>query len=237
MDERFAEEAARIRLAYARRDASGRAKLYGWNHPDVALNRYLLQSAITHLLSDAGWRELPQLEFLDVGCGTGGWLRTLQEWGATSPRLHGIDLLEDRIEKARALAPQIDFRVSQGWPLPFEADSMDFVSAFTVFSSILTAEARLDLAKEMRRVLRPAGLVLLYDFRVSDPRNPDTTGVGLSEVRRLFPSHRIRRRSVTLAPPLQRLLSRVSPLVAHMTEALCPFLRTHALYLLQREAE
>lgn len=233
-DDRFTEEVARIRAAYARRDASGRRRLYTWTQPDVALSRYLLQSAITPLLSEVGLRDLAQLEFLDVGCGTGGWLRTLQEWGATPQRLHGIDLLEDRIERARALAPQIDFQSSQGWPLPFETGSLDFVSAFTVFSSILDADARLELAKEMQRVLRPPGLILLYDFRISDPNNPDTTGIGLAEVRRLFPGRRIRRRLTTVAPPLQRRLSRVSPLIAHITEALCPFLRTHAVYLLRR---
>ena len=109
---------------------------------------------------------------------------------------------------------------------------MDFVSAFTVFSSILAADARLGLAREIRRVLRPAGLILLYDFRVSRPYNPHTTGVGMAEVRRLFPGLSIRRRLVTLAPPLQRLLSRLSPVAAHLVEAVCPWLRTHALYLL-----
>jgi SAM-dependent methyltransferase len=234
MDERFAQEAERIRSAYARRDDSGRARLYGWAQPDVALSRFLLHSAITQLLREVGLRDLAQLEFLDVGCGTGGWLRTLQEWGGAPRRLHGIDLLENRIESARTLAPGIDFQLSPGWPLPFQTASMDFVSAFTVFSSILAADARLGLAKEMQRVLRPGGLILLYDFRIGNPKNPDTIGVGRSETRRLFPGYRIRRRLVTLAPPLQRPLSRVSPLLAHLTEALCPFLRTHAVYLLQR---
>lgn len=236
-DERFIEEAGRIRSAYARRDASGRGRLYEWSRPDAALSRYRLLSAVAALLSEAGWHDLSGLEFLDVGCGTGGWLRTLQEWGARPQHLHGIDLLPDRIERARALAPQIDFGVSEGWPLPFATDSMDLVSAFTVFSSILAADARLALAGEIQRVVRPAGLILLYDFRVSRPDNPDTTGIGVAEVRRLFPNCAVRRRLVTLAPPLQRALSRLSPLAAQLLESCCPFLRTHALYLLVTNGE
>lgn len=236
MDERrLALEAERIRLAYARWNVSRRGKkLYDWNQPDVALSRYLLQSAVARLLGAAGWSDLAQREFLDVGCGTGGWLRTLQEWGASPQRLHGVDLLTERIEKARGLAPHIDLQVSPGWPLPFESGSMDCACAFTVFSSVLDAGARSRLAEEMRRVVRPTGLILLYDFWISDPRNPDTIGIGLAEVRRLFPGHRIRRRSVTLAPPLQRRLCRASPTLSHLIEAVFPFLRTHALYLIER---
>jgi len=234
MDEQFAEEAGRMRSAYARRDRSGLGRLYDWRQPDVALSRYLLQSSVARLLSEVGWHDLAKLEFLDVGCGTGGWLRTLQEWGACPQHLHGVDLLTDRIEKARSLAARIDFQVSEGWPLPFQTGSVDFVSAFTVFSSILDADARLGLASEMQRVIRSPGLILLYDFRISHPRNPDTTGIRVAEVRRLFPGHRIKRRSLTLAPPLHRPLARLSPLAAHLTEAVCPFLRTHCLYLLRR---
>lgn len=236
-DKRFVAEAGRIRSAYAKRDVSGRARLYEWSRPDVALSRYLLHSAAARLLDGAKWHDLAQFEFLDVGCGTGGWLRTLQEWGARPQCLHGIDLLTDRIERALALAPHIDFRVSEGWPLPFENGSMDFVSAFTVFSSILAADARLALAHEMQRVLRSNGLMLLYDFRISRPDNPDTVGIGSAEVRRLFPGYQIKRRLVTLAPPLHRRLSRLSPAAAHLVAASCPVLRTHALYLLRTARE
>src|SRR5215471_8544720 len=98
MNDRFTEEAGRIRSAYARRDSSGRASLYAWSRPDVALSRYRLHAAAARLLGGRGWPDLAEVEALDVGCGTGGWLRTLQEWGASPQRLHGIDLLGDRID-------------------------------------------------------------------------------------------------------------------------------------------
>jgi len=44
-------------------------------------------------------------------------------------------------------------------------------------------------------------------------RNPDTVGIGKSEIRRVGP---------------------VSPLLAHALESWFPFLRTHAVYLLGR---
>lgn len=224
--------ARRIRDAYARRDAAGKRKLYGWSQPDVLFMQYRFRSAVARALIDAGFAELRGRDCLDVGCGTGAWLRTLMEWGADAERLHGIDLLADRVATARVLAPQVDVRESEG-SIPFEANTMDIVSAYTVFSSIPVESARRGLAAEMSRVLRKNGLLLIYDFRISDPRNPDTVGIGAREIRHLFPAFEHRERSLTLAPPLQRPLARMSPLLAHIAEAMLPFLRTHALHVLR----
>jgi SAM-dependent methyltransferase len=103
-----------------------------------------------------------------------------------------------------------------------------------VFSSILDAPARQALAQEMLRVLKPGGYVFVYDFRISHPQNPDTTGIRKAEIRRLFPGLPFQVHSLTLAPPLARRLAPLSPVLAHILEAWCPFLRTHALYLLQK---
>ena len=224
--------AARIRDAYARRDSSGKAKLYAWNLPEVLLTQYRFRAAMAKALSDAGYTDLSLRQCLDVGCGTGAWLRTLMEWGGDPGRLHGVDLLPDRIAKARTLEPRIDFRTTDGGGLPFEDGSVDLITANTVFSSILDPEARMDLARDMIRLIRARGLILIYDFRVSDPRNPDTVGIGRREIRRLFPHFDYIRYSVTLAPPLQRPVARVSPVLAHLMETMFPFLRTHAVHSL-----
>ena len=231
----FSEEAERIRGVYARRDAAGKRKLYGWNKPDEVLSQYLLRVAVIEALAKAGFDDLSGIDCLDVGCGTGPWLRLLMEWGADPSRLHGTDLLTDRIERGRLISPQIALSVSSDGSLSHVGDAtMDLVSAYTVFSSILDPEARAQLAKEMMRVLRPSGLLLIYDFRISDLRSRDTVGIGMREIRRLFPAMKARRTPVSLAPPLQRPLARWSPLVAHAVESFFPFLRTHMLCVLKR---
>ena len=87
----------------------------------------------------AGFSDIATIEVLDVGCYTGQWLRMLLEWGANPSKLHGVDLLEESIAKAKVLSPAgVDFRVSNGWPLPYQDASMDVCAASTVFSSILS---------------------------------------------------------------------------------------------------
>ena len=56
-----------------------------------------------------------------------------------------------------------------------------------VFRSLRQPETRRAFAAEMRRVLRPDGLIVWYEFRVDNPRNPDVKAVTLAELRLLFP--------------------------------------------------
>ncbi|WP_322568359.1 class I SAM-dependent methyltransferase [Thiohalophilus sp.] len=209
------------------------SRLYAWTRPEVALQQYRVFSALSQGLLDYGFDDLTPVEFLDVGCGAGSLLRTLAEWGAEPSRLHGIDLLQDRIERAQALCPAIDYRQHSGWELPYADESMDIVTAMTVFSSILSPEARQALATEMERVARPGGMIVIFDFRVSSPRNPDTTGIGRGEVQRLFPDFTVKSRSLILAPPLQRPLAKLSPWLALTLETFIPFLRTHTFHFLR----
>ncbi|RMH20508.1 MAG: class I SAM-dependent methyltransferase [Gammaproteobacteria bacterium] len=227
-------EVQRIRKAYQYRDSSGKAQLYRWDRPEMLLAQYTLYQAVASVMRHAGKVDLASQEILDVGCGKGGWLSRLLDWGARPEKLHGIDLLPDRIEAARRRAPNVDFRVTDG-EVPYADQSMDLVCANTVFSSILDAAARMELASEMRRVLKPGGAIMIYDFRISHPRNPDTLGIGKREVRRLFPGMKCCFRSLTLAPPLARVVAPISPWFAYSLERTVPFLRTHGLFHLRNQ--
>jgi SAM-dependent methyltransferase len=233
-DNKLHVEEALIRAQYDRRDASDKRALYAWFHRDVLLRQHRFELAAAVCLCRAGWENLWGIRVLDVGCGSGAWLQQLLAWGAQAENLHGVDLLPDRIAAARCLAPHIDYRQGSGWKLPFADGSMDLVSAHTVFSSILSAEARAVLAREMSRVLALHGCILIYDFRVRHPLNPDTTAIKRDEIRRLFPDFRLYSRSVTLAPPIARRLAPTAPWLAELLEALCPLLRTHNMNLLRR---
>ena len=53
----------------------------------------------------------------------------------------------------------------------------------------------------MLRVVKPQGLILWYDFRYNNPRNPNVQGIGATEIRGLSPGRQVELRKVTLAPP------------------------------------
>jgi SAM-dependent methyltransferase len=234
--DRYKTEELRIIATYVERDTEGKPELYSWSRGDVAYSEYRINATWARALARAGFTDLANLEILDVGCGSGSWLRKIVEWGAIPSRLYGIDLLEDRIAKAQALSPSgVDFRVGSGWPLPYETSSMDLCVASTVFSSILDAEARLALAREMERVVRPQGWLMILDYAISDPRNPNTTGIGRREIQRLFPALQLAHiYRFILAPPLLRRLPGCLLWVALCLETFIPFSCTHRLYLLRK---
>ena len=108
--------------------------------------------------------------------------------------------------------------------------SFDVVFASTVFTSILDEDLRRRVAEAMRRLVRPGGAVLWYDFAFDNPRNPDVRGVRARAIRSLFPEGCASIRRITLAPPIARICLRLPGafgLLAYRSLAAIPPLRTH----------
>jgi SAM-dependent methyltransferase len=223
-------EAERIRAAYARRSAAGR---YGWDQPGHLFLMQDLERRLLRALRRSGCLPLQGRRALEVGCGSGHFLRELVKWGADPAAVVGIDLLEDRLDAARRLAPagmRIERRDAADTGLA--AASFDLVLQMTVFTSILSSDIRRRVAAEMCRVLAPGGAIVWYDFRVNNPGNPDTRAVRRAEIRALFPGAAIRLGTATLVPPLARRLAPRFPGVCSLLSGL-PFLRTHYLAIIR----
>jgi SAM-dependent methyltransferase len=227
-------EADRIAVEYARRGASIPPDRYSPATPAQLLLRQSRERAVLAALRRAGMLPLAGRRILDVGCGAGQWLADFETWGADRAGLAGIDLLEARIEAARArLTPGADVRVGDASRLPWPAGQFDVVLQSTVFSSILDHTMRTAVAGEMARVLAPGGVIVWNDFFVDSPGNRAVRGVRRREVAALFPGFRVDLRRVTLAAPLARAIAPRSQLAAIALEALC-LLDTHYLGVLRR---
>jgi SAM-dependent methyltransferase len=91
---------------------------------------------------------------LDVGCGTGANLLLLSKYGDAE----GVDVSEDALSFCRERGLE-KVRLGDGEELPYEDGTFDLVTAFDVVEHMDDDLAGL---KEMRRVLRPGGRVLLF---------------------------------------------------------------------------
>lgn len=224
-------DADEVRRAFARQAERWQDESYrSWMPGNLFLHQEG-ERAWTELLRRNGFLPLGDRRVLDVGSGSGRLLVRMSFLGASSENLAGVDLLEHEVEKARALAPHIDFRVGDATQLPFEDRSFDLVTTFTTFSSMRADETRKAAAAEVRRVLRPGGAVLWYDFWVN-PRNPEVQALGMKDIEGLFPGSEIDAKRVTLAPPIARRVARVSWFACSLLDAF-PFLRTHWLALIR----
>jgi SAM-dependent methyltransferase len=231
LDSARAEE-ARIRAAYAKREENDAR--YSWFSPGY---QFMLQQRERRLLSVLcrhGWTAWESKTVLEVGCGTGQWLRDFIKWGARPENVTGIDLLAERVSKARRLCPpSVRIECASAAELPFSDGTFDLVLQSTVFTSILDAGMKQQVGSEMLRVVRRDGIIIWYDYHVNNPWNSDVRGITRREIKRLFPSCQIELQRITLLPPLARLLAPYSYLGCYLLEKLPP-LCTHYLGIIRK---
>lgn len=217
-----------VQARYARRNAQADAARYSLYANGAALQAHQERlRAVVSLWRSHGWEDLAGKPILEVGCGSGGNLQDLVRLGATPRCLTGIDLIPARCDAARANLPgEVQIFECDATLAPIPRASQHAVLAFTMFSSLLDEDFRRHLARTMWQWIAPGGGVLIYDFTVNNPRNPDVQGRPLNELKALFPSARLRSRKLTLAPPIAR---RLHPALISPASRLLPFLRTHRL--------
>lgn len=169
---------------------------------------------------------------LDVGCGTGNFLRFLANLGALPQRLFGVDLMPDRLHHAVNLSPPgISYCCGNGEFLPFPGEVFSMVSQFTVFSSILDTTIRTHLATEMLRILQPGGILLWYDMQIS--KTTTLHSIHLSELNTLFaPCQMVALH--TLHPPFGTRLARHSTLLCQLYDTVPVLPKSHILALLRK---
>lgn len=233
MADRLTEESRRLEAAYGRREDTAAAVPVRLRSPGDLFILQDRERRTARLLGELFPTGLGAMRVLDFGCGVGWDLLELRSLGADPATTVGVDLLAPRLHAARRMLPDAPLLRAHGAQLPFADDYFDLILAFTVFSSILDGEVRARVATELRRVGRPGSVLLWYDLRVGNPRNPDVRRISRRELQALFPDWSVRARSVTLAPPLARLLAPVSWLAADAASALPP-LRTHLLAALTK---
>jgi len=236
MDNQFDNQAEQERINNVYRQWHGGTALarYAWHRPEVLQQVTDRSRAFGALLSATVGPDLSAIRVLDVGCGSGGFLRPLIDWGADPANLMGTELQQDRLEYARHhTAAGVAWHLGALDVVP--AESFDLVTAQTVFSSILDQKVRQALAADMWRTLKPGGWCLVFDFRYNNPRNRQVRRVTRAELRGFWPARQHRYRSLLLAPPITRLLAWAPYLTTELLAVLAPVLRSHFMFMARKE--
>lgn len=113
----------------------------------------------------------PQASVLDYGCGYGRLAGLLAEWGFDN--VEGVDVAPNLVARARAQQPGARFTVLDAPPRLDRPDgSVDMVLLIAVLTCIPGDDGQRTLVTELRRVLRPGGLLYLSDLCLqADQRN------------------------------------------------------------------
>lgn len=141
--------------------------------PFGAMNLDRFTQAKADLLVDLAGRRLgapDRLTALDVGCGTGETARFLV---GRLGELHGVDMSEGLIERAREVVSGVAFRSYEGGRLPYDDSTFDLSFCINVIHHVPPAGRRA-FAAELARVTRPGGTVAVFEH---NPLNPLTRRV------------------------------------------------------------
>lgn len=233
---RLDSDTARICAEYRRRDREIDPAFYSWAKPANLLMHQQAVRGCIRMLRRAGEFPLHGRSVADIGCGNGTWMLEFSQWGAAPAHLAGIDLMPDRVQRARLRLPQADIRVGSAAELPWPDCSFDLVSQFMMFMNIFEPALAAAAAREMLRVLKPGGVVLWFDVRISNPRNPQIRGIRAAEIRSLFPGCRVELSPALLAPPLSRILAGWAWPLAEALHAI-PLLCTHYVGIIRKPSQ
>ena len=103
---------------------------------------------------------------LEVGCGTGAMIRSLVNKPNFRGRIVGVDQSPAFIDAASGfadnagIADRVEFRVGDAHDLDSEDGKFDLVIAHTVISHVVDPQS---VVNECARVLRPGGLLVIFD--------------------------------------------------------------------------
>ena len=121
------------------------------------------------------WEELEFLEkyvydnekILDVGCGNGRLYELFKE---RTIDYYGVDFSEELIGIAGKRYPQFKFQVADAFNLPFPASFFDKVFSVAVFHHIPSKELRMKFLKEIKRVLKSEGSLVITVWKFHQTR-------------------------------------------------------------------
>jgi SAM-dependent methyltransferase len=160
---------------------------------DVALNTM-------GRMNMAGLR--PEHDVLDIGCGVGRTARYLCDFLDRSASYEGFDIMEEMIRWCQteitprfpnfnfkhtplfnaAYLPDAALPTAETFSFPYENESFDFAFAHSIFTHLMP-DASLNYLREIRRVLRPDGIIyatwFLFAEKLAASSNPMIAGMHL----------------------------------------------------------
>ncbi len=190
---------------------------------------------LAKVLRGHGITTLDGLRIFDAGASEGYNLRLMVQWGARPAHVAGIDLDARAVARCAARSPEIRVLTGSAGEVPEPAHAFHLSLAFGLFGAVPGEDVAHGIARELFRITKPGGLIIVYDSRRKNSHNLGAHAIDEDDIRRWFPKCPLRVHTTTLAPPLARIVGRRAPWLYEALASIPP-LRTHVLYVLRRPA-
>lgn len=206
-------------------------------NPEVLFQALAYDRAVISVLSSINLNP-ETAKVLDVGCGDGGSLVNLLRLGFLPSNLYGIDVLKESIVQAKMKFPNINWLHSDASRMEFEDNFFECVMESMIFLQMTDDDLATKIAKEMVRVTKKNGYILLIDWRYSHPFNKTYKGLSKKRIAKLFDvGHKtsiFKTFKGALLPPVGRFISKNVPSIYFVLQTLFPFLAAQISTILRK---
>ncbi len=172
-------------------------------------------------------------KYLDIGCGNGGNLTILNSMGVEPNCLYGNDIMPNRIEEAKKRLPTLAHLDCNNFlEIPYQENFFDCIFLYTVLSSILDLDFQKALIQKAKSLLKPGGVIIIYDFIYNNPANPDVRRIDIGFLKKTFIPLSYSIKKATIIPPIARKFNKF-PIILRLM-SLFSFLKSHRFIYLQK---
>jgi len=109
----------------------------------------------------------PKQKILDLGCGNGRLSQLILEKNCD---YLGMDNSERQLKEGKKLFPNLKFQKGDLTNIPLKNESIDQIWTIAAFHHLPDQKTRLKALKEMRRVLKKNGQIILTNWNLFQPR-------------------------------------------------------------------
>lgn len=106
-------------------------------------------------------------KILDLGCGNG---RLSELILAEKCEYIGMDNSKGQIKEAQKMFPNLDFQIGDLTQIPLPDNSIDQIWSIAAFHHLPDKKSRLRSLKEMQRVLKKNGLIIMTNWNLFQPK-------------------------------------------------------------------
>ena len=106
------------------------------------------------------------MRLVDLGCGSGRLSTALHS--SMDISYLGIDIVQALLDYAKSKAPSYEFILNRQLMIPQSDNSVDMVSAFSLFTHLLHAETYIYMGESLR-ILKPNGRLVFSFLEFADP--------------------------------------------------------------------
>jgi len=217
---------------------------FGGNRNDIRTNKGVLYQTLASEVSLVkAVRQIKQsplnLLVLDVGCGSGANVFQFLRLNYQIENITGVDVNDERLAIAQRIYPNAHFILGDASKMQFEDNTFDLVYESGMFATLPDDTLCKSIADEMIRVCKVGGYILLIDWRIPKPNNPNYNALTKKKLVKFFnvghQTKLITMEKGALIPPIGRFLSKNIPSIYFLVCRIFPFLVGQVAYLLRKQ--